>query len=338
MHRVWICNALLTRKCNLNCSYCSIIRNPDPDTGYEKIKWFNDNEICVFDWIQIVERLRRNNPDCFFIWYGGEPTIYKDFEPLISFCNKTKVNYTVITNNTPYAVRKIRKVYEKCGQFRGLTGSVDPVALMSGNDDITLKSREGIDNLSKYIEDGVSEDVVAEMTITRESIPYVYPTVKYLSERGIYTSITAIDDKKSIYYDFSNVGSEVLLDATEELKSLFEKIRDEAEEGKLLVHMPDLLMKFYSVLPSRMKCSLVHSLHNVSIEPDGSFRLCLRIRGPRLVNDKFKNIDNIISPYGKFRDEFLKEFRMDYVNYCMGCNWTCPIMSDYFSEQIIDHG
>jgi len=338
-NKVWIANVLITRHCNLDCSYCAIVKDYEgmPEE-YPLMRYYHKNELTSDQFARVFDRLRANNPHVFAIIYGGEPTIVKSFPGIIKYCNETDMNYTVISNNTPAAAKRVYEVYDMYGPYKGFTSSVDPVAYMPDreDDDIAKKSRWGLENLAKMKADGIAEDVVAEITIMKESMPYLIPMIEDLSAKNIYSSITAVDDQKSPYYDFSNVGAEVLLPQDENIRALFDEIISREKSGELLVHIPGLLNELYKHLPSKMRCTLNKDIHNVSIEPDGAFRLCLRVKGVEA--SLMKNLDDIISEEGVFTEKFRQAIANDYKNYCKGCNWTCPIMSDSFRNQIVDHG
>ena len=85
-----------------------------------------------------------------------------------------------------------------------------------------------------------------------------------------------------------------------------------------------------------MKCSINNDLHNVSIEPNGAFRLCLRVKG--VATTKITEVDDIITKDGEFTPELIEAIQYDYKKYCRGCNWTCVQMTQFFQDQIIDHG
>jgi hypothetical protein len=182
-------------------------------------------------------------------------------------------------------------------------------------------------------EKGMIEDAVAEITVMQSTAPHLYNTVKKLSENNIYSSITTLDDAKSPYYDFARVlndGDMVTKDSG--IKDQFDLIK---ADKNLLVHMPELLDKVYEMLPSCGNCGLEHDIHNVTIDADGTFRLCLRIRG---VDSPSLELDQVIDSNGEVRQSFKEAINSDMRKYCQGCNWTCVQMSGLFSEQIIDHG
>lgn len=337
-NKVYIANVLLTRLCNLDCSYCSIVKDYDnmPEE-YPLMKYYHRNQLTFEGWKPIFDRLLTNNPDCFFILYGGEPTLVKDLWKTIKYFNEQNVNYTVISNNTNVAMKKIYEIYEKVGPFRGFTSSVDPVFLIPDReqDDISLKSKQGFENLATMKKDGIADDVVAEITIMKESIPYTLELIQKLSQNDIVSSITAVDDQKTPYYDFSNVGKEVLLPRDKTIRDLFDQIQLGEKSGELLIHIPSSLNMLYKFLPSKFKCGLNGDMHNVTIEPNGSFRLCLRVKGVASTN--IMNINDIITEDGHFTDQLKKAIQYDYEQYCKGCNWTCVMFTKFFKEQIIDH-
>lgn len=336
MHKIHIANVLLTRRCNLSCSYCNIIRNyKNKPAGYPDMSHYKNNELSGDQWIEIFKRLKANNDKVFLVIYGGEPTMYEDFVKIIDFCNKNEIYYTVISNSTVMAREILYKTVEQIGPFRGLTASVDPIAWATDvEDDIVLKTNEGLENLTKMKADGLAEDVVAEITCLNESIDYLIPCVTELSSRGIFSSITTVDDQKSEYYDFSTVKSDQLIQPTQKVKDIFNYIYDHASKGRLLVHIPDMLDDIYDALPSKNFCNLNEDIHNATIEPNGRFRLCLRVRGIDAANLPY---EKVISEDGVLSEEFIQAIREDYESYCEGCNWSCVMMTQKHMDAIIDH-
>jgi len=341
MNKVQIANILLTRRCNLRCDYCSIVQDYDgqPEV-YPPISHYTHSELKPEQWINIFSKLKANNPNVFLILYGGEPFLYNGLDQLITYCKRENIHYTVISNNTKPIQPKILELVEKVGVLDGFTASIDPT-LAKYKDQIeqqetvpdeVMKTLEGYRNLKKLKTQGLAKDVVAEITVTSENIQYLYETVKILSEAGIYSSITTIDLRKNAFYDFSTVTDKSLLVQREQATlDEFYKIID--SEG-LLVHISSLLLKLYEILPCDMKCNIHEDVHNVTIDSDGSFRLCLRIKGGYTPSIK---LDNIFNQDGSIVPFFQTALKADYDVHCKGCNHTCLLMSKYFSEGIIDH-
>jgi len=335
--KIHIANVLLTRRCNLNCSYCAITKNQGRIPAYPKMDWYKDNELISEKWIQIIKRLRLNNKDMFFIFYGGEPLLYSELSDILKYCNENNVNYTVISNNTDGVQKRIEEVISKIGKFKGFTSSVDPIENWKEHknkelSDIEKKSMCGILRLSDMKRKGIADDVVAEITATSQNIKYLYNTIKILTDNGIWSSITAIDDKKNDLYDFSTIEDQsLMLQPTKEVRDIFTKIQ---EDKSLLVHMPELLDELFKVLPSNMKCKIYENVHNICLDSDGSFRLCLRIRG---ISTPCISVKGGIFSDGRPSGSLLDALEYDYNNFCLGCNWTCMLISQQDINRILNH-
>lgn len=336
---IQIANILLTRRCNLRCNYCNIVKNYiGKPKEYPDMDYYVKNEVPYQEWIKTIDTICRNNPDCFFILYGGEPLLYNDLDKIITYMKDFAINHTIISNNTPIIRKKIEELIDKVGPLPGFTASVDPELCMYldqlalRDDDAIRKTISGFEHLKYLKENGLAEDVVAEITVSKHNIQYLYRTVQILTKHGIYSSITTIDSQKSPYYDFSAVNSTedtVLKDINTRL--IFDKI---INDKSLLIHMPEMLNDLYSVLPCEMECNIYENIHNVTIDSDLSFRLCLRIRGTEC--PKIKVVD-AIDEKGTIKENLKVAMEKDYNNYCEKCNWTCPIMSGHFANKIITH-
>jgi len=340
MNKIQIANILLTRRCNLHCDYCSIIKNyEDMPLEYPPIAHYHKNELKTDGWIDIIDLLHKNNPNVFLIFYGGEPFLYPGLTDLIKHCHEKNIYYTIISNNTKLIQDKILKLYEAVGKIRGFSASVDPDLYIhlnnrkiDSNDDAAFKTVAGFKNLSILKEKNMADDVVAEITVTKYNCKYLYETVKILSENRIVSSITTLDLKKNPYYDFSTITDKSLLVyQTKEIAEQFMKIM--ADET-LLVHIPHMLIKLFNILPCELRCHIYEDVHNVTIDSDGTFRLCLRIRGtetPKL------HTHHIFDFNGDLRLSFNEALKSDYKKFCEGCNHTCLLMSKYYSKGIIAH-
>jgi len=342
MDKIQIANILLTRRCNLRCDYCAIVRDYEdiPDI-YPKMDHYKTSELEPQEWITILKRLKKNNPDVFIIFYGGEPFLYNGLNQIISYCHSESINYTIISNNTEPMHQKIINLYDNVGQIQGFTASIDPILSQYKDyiDDHTrtlehsiLKTVMGYNNLKRLKDIGVAKDVVAEITVMPENAKWLYDTVKLLSDEGIYSSITTIDLKKSPFYDFSTVDDpSIQISKNDEIAAQFFKI---LADKSLKVHIPELLLDLYNILPWDMMCNIGDDVHNITIDADGVARLCLRIRGEYTPGIK---TENIFDEDGTINAFFKKSMKHDYEKYCKGCNWTCMAMSAHFADKIKEH-
>jgi MoaA/NifB/PqqE/SkfB family radical SAM enzyme len=302
---------------------------------YPLMNHYKENELSSDKWIEIISRLKKNNPNIFLVIYGGEPFLYNGLSDVINYCHSNSVYYTVISNNTDGIQKRIEKVRQEIGGvFKGFTSSVDPLIFSSSNQtsDEAEKSYKGFNRLLEMKKSGKAEDVVAEITVTKYSIQYLYQLIRTLSDNGIYSSVTVIDKQKTKYYDFSTVDDEdLLVQKNNGVRNEFDKIQ---KDDSLLIHIPKMLDQMYDDLPYNMKCTLKENVHNVTIDADGSFRLCLRIRGVDIPKVK---LDNIIDVNGNIQKEVKESINKDYDNYCRNCLWTCMYFSDKFSDNILNH-
>ena len=326
-----IANWLLTRRCNLRCDYCAIVKNyPNKPEQYPVMKHYHKNEMKTKYVLNGLDRLQKHNPDMFHIWYGGEPLLRKDLHKIISHCNKQNIHYTIISNNTD-EIRPM--IYELCdkvkGRIKGFTASVDPVfhdEKESGEDRVR-KSVHGLANLvnmKTYV-----DDVVAEITAMKHNYIYLYDLLKELSKYEINGDVTFIDIAKTPYYDFSNMTDyNLLVHQTAQLADQFEKIM---KDDSLDVHMKKLLIPaMWDKLPSNMDCEIDKHLHNISIDADGSIRLCLRIRGTYTPSNV--TLKNLIMSNGAISSIAHSAIKRDKKEYCKLCNHTCHLMSKHIND------
>lgn len=340
---IQIANILLTRRCNLRCGYCSIVKDADDKPEqYPNINHYIKNELSVDEWKDRLLRLKANNPNVFLIFYGGEPFLYQGLPELIKFCHEQAMYYTIISNNTKLMQPRILDLVEKVGPIKGFTASIDPeLSYCLNNKDVNTqfnndsnsKTILGFENLKKLKAQGIAEDVVAEITVSNSNYIYLYDTLRILSDAGIYSSITTLDVKKSKYYDFSNITSyDDMVKPTKEVRDLFDKI---INDKTLLVHIPQVLNDLFEILPCEMKCELNKRITNVTIDADGSLRLCLRVRGINAANMKFKDCIDVDGNVGMW---FKDAIHNDYLNMCKGCNWTCMMFTEkYGDKDIVEH-
>ena len=194
-----IVNWLLTRKCNLKCEYCGLVHESEV-TEYPRLcdMWKNEKDSNFI--IKSLEKIKNISPDCFHIFYGGEPLLFEGLYEIINYCNYNNIKYTIITNGVLFG--RLEDLYINCkDNIRGLTCSCDPVNLKRGDDRAkkTFKSFE----IFKWAKEQKIEDVVAEMTLDKMNFHYAPEVVKKLEEMNVWTSITCYDPPKNKYYDFS---------------------------------------------------------------------------------------------------------------------------------------
>jgi len=332
MNKIHIVNLLLTRKCNLKCSYCGIARQKgDCPSEYKEYGHFLKNEMDTQKVLVTLNQLKIHNPDVFIIIYGGEPVLRKDLNIIVNYCNEFDINYTVISNNSTEIRPKLNSFLDNVGYVKGYTASVDPLIFSDEIDSDRLhKSKEGFRNLVELSDHPKVDDLVAEITVDKTNFKYLERLVRDLSKHNISSDITFIDIAKNPYYDFSNVtDTEMLVPYDENIMGTF--IRMIADD-ECDIHMKEsLLPEIAKILPSELDCKMEEDVNTIAIDADGSMRLCLRIRGtvaPEFdVNDIFTN-----SLCETLKPEFVEALKEDKITYCEGCNHTCYIMGNLISK------
>lgn len=325
--KIHICNWLLTRRCNLSCTYCSISRElENKPSEYKLFDYYLKNEMSLEYIIDILDSLKNHNPEMFHIFYGGEPFLRKDLHHIINHCNKNNIHYTIISNCSDEIIPLIDKCFMNVEYIQGFTASVDPYSYedYQNNTDQYKKSKKGMETLLKY--KNIVKDLVAEITVTNENKNKLYNLVCTLSDNNITSDITFLDIKKNNYYDFSNVSDEnKLVKFDNELLLIYSQLLN---NYLLKIHMRDnLLTETLRYSDSSYRCNLNTNLHNITIDSDGSLRTCLRIRGIRIpkANEMFDSEFKIL--------RIIRTIIANNIfSYCNGCNWPCVMMSDLLSK------
>ena len=78
----------LTQKCNYSCKMCT-------QDGLPPI-----SELSVEQWDKIFSDIKKDYPNAFLIFLGGEPTLHKDFEKILDSATKHHFNKHVVTNGS----------------------------------------------------------------------------------------------------------------------------------------------------------------------------------------------------------------------------------------------
>jgi hypothetical protein len=157
---------------------------------------------------------------------------------------------------------------------------------------------------------------------------FLYQLICNLSKEEIYSDITFVDIAKNNYYDFSNIKDENL--SVQPTLSLAGQLLDIMHDHSLLVHMKDVLIpRMFDTLPSNFDCELENGLHNLTIDADGTIRLCTRIRG---VVTPLNNVTNLFDKHYPqlISNDVFNGIKQDKKRLCELCNHSCLMMSQYF--------
>ena len=159
---------------------------------------------------------------------------------------------------------------------------------------------------------------------------FLHELVTELSEHEIYSDITFVDIAKNPYYDFSNVTDPgQLVKPSWELAQTLFAIEQDVD---LYVHMKDVLLpQMFNTLPSNFDCDLDLGVHNVTVDADGTMRLCLRIRGTLTPHIHVSELFEENNPGAVTRD-FFELMCQDKRRHCKLCNHSCLMMSKHIDR------
>jgi len=328
-----IVNWLITRRCNLKCSFCGIVRQPDHPIYDIKDKL--RNELRFKDMKPIIDFLAEFEPKPFIILYGGEPTLHPDIETIVDYLNEVDMPYTLITNATGSYVRE--KLYKLVNDhnLKGLSMSLDPLVfdpnLQSLDPDRYKKAKSALDLLKHYKDNYPNLDAVAEITVDAKNVYYLERLLQFLDENDIYASITTIERRVDLNYDFASldVDESLLIKPGTKEYEIFSTVIDRILAFKKYkkVHFPKVLRVLINSLPNCYKCKLEPT--NLTIDSDGLVRICLRIHGqfnPNMLDLIKLSKEEALEKIREWMKELGKAM-------CKGCAWTCAMMTDLASEE-----
>jgi MoaA/NifB/PqqE/SkfB family radical SAM enzyme len=328
----------LTRKCNLRCSYCNIIKNSECYNNSTLRK-----EIPIDLAIESLERFKKHNPHAFHIFMGGEPTLYTHLEELINFCNEEKILYAIVSNMTDIAYKKLLTLVNRGIQINSITGTVD-VCLFDKNadkkDDRYKKSKLALERLHTFSQMLNVKEVVAEVCITRNDYHLLETLLEELTKRKIYADIFPIETRYNKYYDFTApVDHDLLLPYDKDTIRTLERIYKRSKRGELLIIGDEVIKYMINYLPQNYICRIPETFSTMTIDSDGKVRLCMRIKGTRC-EELGLTVPDILSKRGTYKkkisNKLSKAMILDRQNYCRGCMWTCAMFSDLEQQGLID--
>jgi Predicted Fe-S oxidoreductases len=166
----------LTRKCNLACQYCKIIKTVLP------------SELTTEQWLEAFDILEDLGIR-FVNIAGGEPTILKGLGRIIRHLNdKPSMRYSLVSNSV-FNRYKLDELVE--AGLKTFVASVDVLEEKGGDLGNLRKSSAGLRMLTTLQERGVPE-LCGNIVINGRNIDNVMAVVRYLNDHGFWTSICPI--------------------------------------------------------------------------------------------------------------------------------------------------
>lgn len=174
---------IVTRKCNLTCSYCKIKDN----SGKKK-------ELTKNEWFSVIENFVKNKHS-HFIFTGGEPLIRSDIYELINYASKFAL--TSLITNTFYLSDD---TFPKLKNLDFLTFSCDSLSPSKKFEKNTLDKISLISKWTKIL----NIKATAIVTVTSKNVTNVPLIIKKLNDKKISVLLSLIHSSKSSKYEFRN--------------------------------------------------------------------------------------------------------------------------------------
>jgi len=185
----------VTRKCNLNCSYCQVKNKKMSELSISEKE----------DALLVMKKLGVG----INILFGGEPLMLgSGLVELVEFMNNNNIPYAISSNSTKTLLDKFKQDLIDVG-LKNWSVSLDTLKIDKNiNKDIRKKSNEALDALDWFKRNGVP-DLHATITVTRKNIDEVKTIVSILSGMGIWSEVTPVHWSKGKLYDMFPVKNKV---------------------------------------------------------------------------------------------------------------------------------
>ncbi len=291
----------LTRKCNLSCSYCSFSR-----------KKFR-KELSIDEWKKAILILDRIGIK-FLKIMGGEPTIVRNLDKLITFIKyNTKINVAVFSNSF-VSKNKLRSLFEAgIDQYITSIDVVDKSPNFSG--DISKKSRKGLDALF-YLKKLGLKTLRANIVVGKHNIADIPRIVGWLSKNGIYSSLSPVHTGIGDTWELRCKDSSLKLTEGDlpKIEKITKKLLEMKKKGALIANSVRFLSKWPKYATNlNWHCRFPPVLW---VDADGSLMCCYDIRGKTSQLSVFD-----LNKKENLR-KFVKHLKED-AGKCSGCFYNC---------------
>lgn len=288
----------LTRKCNVNCGYCALVKDVE-ELGLEG--WIRAYKVLENIGIKTVKLL------------GGEPTVKSWLFDLFDAIKDSPIRTGLLSNST---FDNEDEMVEKIANS-GIYGYFASV-----NDFEEPRSQAGYRVLKKLQEKNRLSLLAVNMVISPDNIMSVPDTIKFLSDEGFWINLCMFQytkqDKeftpKNKVWNLARVGIDVVEWLMRELRALKEK-------GYKISVSEDYIngLRRYGTA-SNWQCGEIVQLR---IDVDGGLMLCPEWR------TKLADNYNILSLTEENYQEFRQQWHVvRWEQSCDGCYWSSILQAE----------
>ena len=243
---------LITRRCNLSCSYCKVRNNEFP------------NELNLSQRKQVLEVIAKLSPNTTVVVFGGEPlTLKDDLIEVIRHGNEQGLYMVVISNSVGLTDEYMKRLVD--AGLKNWSTSIDTLKTNSVDQSTLKRAQTGLDALRRFRKLGVDDRVTCTTVIPS------------LSKEGIWVIHTLLQ-KAGGEYNYSQPYTEVssMLVPVEKRRE-FERVAEElywmAKSGNYRMHnTPEYYLLWTRLLDHNIRCSKKSVL---TVDADGSLMRCV---------------------------------------------------------------
>lgn len=260
--------------CNLNCNYC-----------YSGGGLVSNDKMSYETMLDAINQAKKMGAKSVVVIGGGEPTIYKNFKPLIEYIRTAELVPVIFTNNqtmTPDLARFL-KTSNTSVIFKLDSLNEEVQDAMAGTKGAFKKIMQGLDNLKAA---GYEQSKLgASFVVNRQNVGGIPDTWRYCRDNNI----------------FPNLEMLVPNERAQNLNSLM-LTRDEWKKLNLELLRIDRKEFGYDWLPHGplIGCGCWQCLYNVYIAVNGDARPCPSVQSshpPNIKNHSLKDV--IATPFFK---------------------------------------
>lgn len=317
----------LTRRCNLKCQYCKIVKTELP------------NELSMDQWIKAMDIFESLGVR-FVNIAGGEPTILKDLPRLISHLSKNTSMAHSLVSNSLFGDTMLHGLVD--AGLQAYVASIDVDDTAGSKEDDVIKAGAGMKMLDKLRALKV-QYLCANIVISAKNLDSVVRVTETLSDKGIWVNLCPIiwgrgDNWESVEkadndYKLTEAHTEKLHKISEELITLKKGgaliLPTEQYIKDLPLYSASLDWKCFSDKESSPPTRLI-------VDADGALLTCINMRGD--VTDKYSIFDlKDNAAYDSFAADWYDDAKK-----CKGCYWSTMVtakerhkMLEAFKEEVL---
>lgn len=253
---IWA-NIIVTRKCNLDCTYC-FVRKPTKE------------ELSATQTREVIDKLYFLG--CRFVDFtGGEPTLRNDLPELVKHASQKPMVTRITTNGTLLTPEYIETL-AKAG-IDIINVSIDSTVAFDQSMKDYIRSRKIITDLTKARE-RFGFEIETNLTMTRKNLDRVTETIKLMHDLEIPIAICIV-----IRNTYSNapMDEDLLFKSSEDKERLFRTLDEIKKLKRQQYNIIDPMQYFDDIkrfVSGNLNWQCLAGTYSLSVDCDGRFQLC----------------------------------------------------------------